>query len=160
MTNETTQYRGFHFKDGTPAKVRDIIADYKSTGRRLRLWQGCGVTGTPWLEEYDVIGYIGRSRGNGTPQARHVPLLIANARAHGGPAISTHCVIAIQDVKTKEFLYKCEGFKVPDFTLELGGHLDLSFEVHHRGEVHARFKTRQKADKYIAFMRGERMAKG
>lgn len=151
------EYRGLWFSTETPQKVKDVLANAHNTSYkpRLRLYLGDAKTGKPWLEENDVLGYIGRSTGT-----QKVPLLIYSSNSHGGGRILDHCIVAIQDTN-KNWLYKHEGFNVPNLTKTVIGS-DNEYPVSVAlvgGGVVARFKTELKANNWIKFMTGQRMAK-
>jgi hypothetical protein len=139
----------------TPQELRNVIERAYSTQRRVRVHYGDKDTGRVWLEELDVIGRIGRSSG-------WLPcyLLCNNARSLGGGALLAERILRMQDVETKETLYKHASYKAPEFEVmsDCGAEDGYTFQVRTKGgDVQARFKTEQAARNYIAFMRGERM---
>lgn len=72
---------------------------------RIRIWYGDTDTGRAWQEEYDVLGYVGRSMGT-----QKVPLLIFSRRSIGGGAILTKNIVRIDWVKGSHALYKHPTF--------------------------------------------------
>ena len=63
---------------------------------RVRLHYGDTDTGRDWMDRYDVTGRIGRSMG-----PVKVPLVIANCRSMGGPAILENCIVRIRHANKK-----------------------------------------------------------
>ena len=142
------------FDPGTPIEVQTILENARVRNQRLRIFLGDRVTGTSWLEEHDVVGYIGRSMG-----PMRVPLLLKK-NADGGGAILTASIVKIVNTATKQALYAHPKFNLPEFTLETSLEFrDLPFIIKVGGEVHARFKTSAKRDKWVKFMRGEAFTK-
>jgi len=148
------KFGSYFFREGTDEKVKSII-NAQSRARRLRFIYGDKETGDIWLEEYDTIGYIGRSTG-----AVQIPLLVNNSRSYGGGELSTRSILRILDVKTKQELYRHENYKAPVLTIETPANApaEYPFSVIRDGkECQANFKTRLHAQHYIDFMLGKRM---
>ena len=125
--------------------------------RRVRIWYGDAKTGRSWNEEHDIMGYIGRSTGNDK-----IPLLVNNVRSLGGGAVLDHCIIRIDDIKTKRTLYKHKNFhtELLEPTLNKDYSVYEVFRTTLTGiELVATFKTEEKAKKYVKFMDGERYSK-
>lgn len=118
--------------------------------------------GTAWPEEFMVTGYIGRTTG----QIKS-PILVHNERSMGGCIISTDCIVGLKvNGCAGGWLYRHKAFNAGNFMLveadpdNIARRDDgLFYEVHNFGEVQARFNTREKAQRYIQFMRGERGSK-
>jgi len=154
------EYRGFWFSINAPKRVRDCIANAyldRPSGIRIRIHLGDAETGRIWLEKHDVIGYIGRSTGS-----QKIPLLIHNRRSIGGSAILDHCILGIQEVTTKQWLYKADNFTMPVLYVDsYHSQKPVGYEyVVSRDDdknYQAAFKTFKESDNYIRFMRGERM---
>jgi hypothetical protein len=142
----------FHLN--TPERVRDILENARITGKRLRLFYGDTDTGRNWMDEYDMVGSIGRSTGT-----MKIPLLISNSRSSGGGAILDNCIIRIIDCETKRELYRHPKFNMPTLTIVDNEHPEYAATALADGKVHARFKSRLAADRWVAFMKGERMGK-
>lgn len=145
------------FDPDTPAEVQRILELKRGTQQPIRVHLGDAKTGRSWLEEHDVIGTVGRSMG-----PVRVPLL-CKAGSGGGFAMLTACVLRIQDAKTGHDLYRHPSFHLPELRIvpsTLAGYVE---EVHgtvpgtDKPSVHARFKSAGGAQKWIAFMNGERM---
>ena len=148
------EYKGFWFSVNTPLQVRNAIVHAHSNLLRVRIHLGNKETGKLWLEEHDIIGRIGRSTGS-----QEIPLLIPRANSHGGGALLDHCILGIQCVEGRAWLYKAPNMVLPElYIIKATANAEgLPFAVYREKEVQARFKTEQKAKNYIAFMRGERM---
>ena len=125
---------------------------------RIRIFFGDTETGRDWLEEFETAGHIGRSCGE-----IKVPLLLKTSRSDGGCAISDNCIVKIMD--GREVLYRHSHYHLGSLTIGscpevIGGTVmtkaGYTAGVYHDGENIANFKTGAKAQKYVAFLRGER----
>jgi hypothetical protein len=134
----------------TPDTVVGILETLRQTGRKVRLFYGDVQTGQSWFEEYDVIGFIGRSLG-----PIKVPLLVPMGDC-GGPALLDHCIIRIDT--PRKVLYQHETFRVGDVTLLNGACQALPWEVCIDQRVQARFQAKQLAQQYSDFIQGKRFA--
>jgi hypothetical protein len=155
----TTEGTFYHEK--TAPDVIKVLERARRGGARVRIW--CGYTdaaegepGLAWMEEYDVCGTIGRSMG-----PIKIPLLIPNARSLGGGGLLDHCIVAIKSASG--WLYRHPTFRVPKIELreerfEAGGKVYLAAATAD-GEECARFATMAKAERWKAFMVGDRVAK-
>lgn len=143
----------FTLNEKTPSRVATLLNNLSMSQQRIRLVYGDTNTGKDWLEEYDVIGVIGRSTG-----AKQIPLLIKNSRSIGGGSILDHCILKIVDVKSKRVLYQHEKYVEPKFEI---GFLAITgqYSVTVDGKVQANFKTEKQAQNYIDFMLCKRMSK-
>lgn len=150
---EREHVSGLWFHAGTDPKVCDAIALAHSCGYRVRLFIGDTVTGKCWHDEFGTVGTIGRSTG----QVK-CPLLIANVRSSGGFAILDHCVIGIA-TGPHAWLYRHPSLDLGVWSIGLSDLPDYARNVSVDGTLHARFKTHAQAERYVAFMRGERFAK-
>lgn len=147
---------GLWFNKKTPERVMTIIAHAYHSGKRIRVFYGDTETGRDWMEEYDVMGTVGRSTGK-----HKVPLLINNSRSHGGTAIMCSHIVKITIDKTVVYKhpdYYIHDMKIGDGNPDVG--LDYSVlykDTRNNGEwvPQANFKTKKQAEKYIAFMKGE-----
>lgn len=148
----------FNFEQDTSEQVQRVITSAYYSKQRIRIVYGDNETGRDWLEEYDVIGTVGRSTG--TVKA---PLLINNSRSLGGGAILTNCILKIVDVKTKRILYENPIYKMPILVKCASQEKDYMYDVcrsfDNENTLIARFKTEAKADNYIQFMQCKRMSK-
>lgn len=145
---------GTTYSNGTPLVVANILEAARQSGERLRLFLGDQTTGKGWLEEWDVIGRIGRSMG-----PKRVPLLIHSSRSHGGGAVLTACIVRIVSVASRREIYRHPLYRIPDFTIMPAISEGYSTAVWHEGQCHAQFRTMKQAERWIAFMRGERFSK-
>jgi hypothetical protein len=137
-----------HFNNETSNEVKEVLEKLVSETprKRVRIWYGDVKTGLAWNDEYDIMGYIGRSTGE-----QKIPLLVNNARSFGGGGILTHCIVRIDDIAAKTTLYKHPNFKCDIVLSNVDNLLVLP--------VSARFKTPDQAQRFIKFMHGERYSK-
>ena len=136
---------------GTDPKVIEELG--RAHNSRVRIWLGDKETGKDWLEENDVTGTIGRSMG-----PIRIPLLIANSRSLGGGGILTDCIVRLA-VDGRE-VYRHPKYVEPKFEItpsDMQPEYEVNVDVD--GQTHARFRTRAKAERWVAFMTGKRMAK-
>jgi hypothetical protein len=80
---------GTSYHAETPDQVVRALEHARLNRLRIRLYYG--EMGKSWGEMNDVTGYVGRSMG-----PIQVPIILFNARSHGGAAISTDRVVAIR----------------------------------------------------------------
>lgn len=137
-----------YFDPGTEAKAAQVLEFCRTRERKIRLILGDTSTGNPWLEEYDVVGWIGRSTGT-----LKVPLLITPGE-YGGCAILCSCILAIVDWQSGDFLYRHAGYREVDLSIKPSSDAKLSWNVLRHEEVVANFPDIGKAGAYLAFMRG------
>lgn len=140
-----------HFDPDTDPLVQQVLEDCRTKKRRVRIFLGNTESGECWMEEFDVVGRIGRSTG-----PLKVPLLV-EAGESGGGAILTACILRIMDTRTQSDLYRHAKYQVPEFDIRQAPQAKR-VEVLCKGEVHARFDSKQDAENWCAFMRGERMS--
>ncbi len=141
--------RSTYFDPGTDPKVKSILESARKNDQRLRLFLGDTETGRDWMDENDVVGRIGRSMG-----PMKVPLLISDGE-FGGGAILTACIVRILDADTLRELYVHPNYQAPVLTVHPdSGTPKYAFRVDRDDQVHARFKTREQAYGYVAFMLG------
>lgn len=141
---------GTSYHQDTPQAVIDVLEDIRNNHTRIRIFLGDVHTGRSWNEEWDVKGTIGRSMG-----PVKVPLQIPTAASHGGPAILDHCIIRIIETRSKKVLYTHPKFYTGEFIINYGSEPGLPVEVFNDGKLNARFKTKEKAQRFIHDMRGE-----
>lgn len=146
--------KDLHFHSETAPAVRAAIQAAFDGRKRLRIWYGDIQTGKAWPSEYDVTGRIGRSTGR-----FRVPLLIRTARSLGGGAILDHCIIRVDDMRTRTSLYRHANFDAGCWRHVPGLHPHHPFEVALDDGLVAQFRRKEQAIHYIAFMKGERYAK-
>lgn len=145
--------------DNIDDRLVSVILQYRGSNERLRLFFGDIHTGCSWLEEYDVIGTIGRTGGK-----FKVPILLRNSRSVCGGAILVGSLVRIDEVSTHRTLWKVDNFHVEEMTVEHANDEKYPYAVMQKkddGTVSnvANFKTEEKAERWIAFMKGERYAR-
>lgn len=91
---------GTSFHDDTRLAVATILNDAMKSKARLILTYGFP-SGAPWNDGAPVRGRIGRSCG-----LVKVPLLIKTVRSLGGEPVLDHCIVMIQDCKSKQVLFR------------------------------------------------------
>ena len=144
----------FTFSDNTNDKVKQVLTSCYNRKNRIRIVYGDVTTGKSYLDEYEILGYVGKSTG-----FRQIPLLINNSLSFGGGSILTTNILKIVDTQTKQVLFQHENYVMPVLTKEVSSHKDYLYDVIHNGELVARFKTEKQANKYIDFMQCKRMSK-
>lgn len=138
---------GTYYHVDTNDNVISVLEHARLNDVRVRVFYG--KDGLSWLDEYDIIGTISRSTGS-----IKIPLLIKSRNSYGGGAILTDCIIKI--TIDKDVVYK-----VPEYTEHVFSVIDrnvwrLPFTVTVDGDSYASFETKEKADNWIKFMKGER----
>ena len=160
-------YGDGHYKmwlhDKTNALVAAALCSAYRRKVRVRIWYGKIETGHAWLEEHDVTGRIGISMG---PIC--VPLLLSSNRSIGGGAILDHCIVKIQETRSKRVLYEHSTFGRGHF--RIGGEpecdrVPVPVYHYHTGDDKgwqnvANFKTWDRAVRWVDFMTGNRMTTG
>ena len=141
------EYRNLWFTDNTPEKICNILANNLHSNNRIRIF--LGDENSYWLEEYDIMGYIGRSTGT-----KKIPLLLNNKKSIGGGGILTQCIQQITINKT--IVYKNASWNIKEFNMEKEND---EFNVFYEGKLQACFNTETKATNYIEFMQGKRNKK-
>jgi hypothetical protein len=145
-----------HFHKDTPEEIKEILERARANHSRVRLFFGDTNTGRDWLEESDVTGTVGRSTGS-----KPILLLIANSQCLGGSSILCHCIVRIlvghvEKYRHPEYhLPRLEIFEASTGMQELG----YLFSVKAHRSLQACFKTREQAECWVAFMKGERLNK-
>jgi len=142
-----------YYRDTTPRAVIDAIEHARETRARVRLFYGDAETGRDWGESYDVTGRVGRSMG-----LIKIPLLIPTSRSMGGPAILCDCIVRL--IVAGREVYRHPNYHQPEYTIRHEGPGDLRKRVYADGKTNiANFRTQRQAERWIAFMKGERMNK-
>ncbi|BBP46328.1 hypothetical protein THMIRHAS_17010 [Thiosulfatimonas sediminis] len=133
----------------TKTKVKKALEKCRKDERVIRVFYGDTDSGRAWLEEFDVIGRVGRSTG-----LMKIPLLVPDGEYGGGSLLDSQ-VVRIVDVATGEVAYSHPNFSLPKFKIVeyLGGEMSVGVEAD--GKLHAQFESLPKAAAWIAFMSGE-----
>lgn len=136
----------------TPKDLRvlleSLIKGYR--GARIRVILGDTVSGKEWGEVNGVTGYLGRSTGS-----IKIPLLIHNKRSKGGPALLDNCILQLRTTGGV-ILWTHPNYKPSHYSTAAIG---PPYWVKKDGQNLASFKTFEQAERYAAFMRGERGSK-
>lgn len=150
---------GTFYRDTTPKPVVEALEAARKAHKRVRLFLGDRETGKQWMDEYGVTGYVARSMG-----PVMIPILLPSTRSHGGGAILCDCIVRLL-VEGRE-VYRHPEYKVPELSVGYDnpefvsdeGKKKYPYYVKNSGDEIARFKTESKARRWVAFMKGERMA--
>lgn len=158
---------GTCYHEKTPVEVRRALEKARTHGLMVRLMLGDPETGEVWLEENDVVGFIGRSTGT-----QKVPLMVEAllrgpteiVSTHGGPQLLDHCILRIINCSTGHDLYRHPKLQLPQLTLfpykmpqrkmttqERKSYEKLKWETDDGG---AAFATFEEGLEYVAFMQG------
>ena len=148
---------GTCYNENTPNDVIKILEKARKERTRVRLFFGDTFSGADWLEEYETIGYVGRSCGN-----CKIPILLSKENSSGGGAILTDCIVRIT-IDKKE-AYRNKKYVLPKLKVLKNGENtqnDYPYVVfsEDKQNVVALCKSREKAERLAAFLRGERNCK-
>lgn len=144
----------FTFSDNTNDRVKQVLTSCYNRKNRIRIVYGDVTTGESYLDEYEILGYVGKSTGT-----KPVALLINNSRSFGGGSILTDIILKIVDTQTKQVLFQHKNYVMPVLTKKISSHSNYLYDVIYNGELVARFKTEKQANNYIDFMQCKRMSK-
>jgi len=147
---------GTSYDENTPDEVVKWLETSRERKQRIRLFYGDIETGRDWKEENDIIGHIGQSTGN-----IKIPLLIKSSRSYGGGAILDNCIVKITTKGSDNKIhtvYQHKNYHLfkDEIRTEKSSIPEYERSVIIDGEIIANFKTRQKAENYILFLKGER----
>jgi len=142
---------GTSYHQETPDQVCSILQRAMDNGERIRVFYGDVETGSVWLEERDIIGYVGRSAG-----IISVPLLIKTTRSLGGGALLDNCIVRITKGLTD--VYRHPNYIEPRLDIEPSFNpvTGNRWHVSNNGELVATFESELKAKNYRNFMEGRR----
>lgn len=151
-------------KDGTSWSIRtpdELIEVLRAAhGKRTKLHISYGFTdqegkptGKNWLEEYDCCGYIGRSTGSSK-----IPLLLETKRSTGGCALLDSSIVRVIRTRDGAVLWQHPSYhqgliKVEDCDFMCDNGRRLYCQVTVDGKVHARFKDRPSANRWLRALR-------
>lgn len=144
---------GTAYHMATPMAVVRELEFARLQSRRIRIFYGDAKTGRDWCEEHDIIGTIGQSTGK-----IKVPLLLKKVTSTGGGALLDHCIVKITE--NKRVIYQHPNYNIGKFSIKDAAkdaqEEGYMLSVYRDGKLQANFKTEQKAQNYIAFLKGER----
>lgn len=135
---------GTAYHVATPDSVVNLLEQSLKShgGQRIRVFYGDKDTGKDWLDEYDTIGFIGRSTGK-----IKIPLLVKRNDSHGGGAVMDDCIVKITIDKTT--VYQHSNYHIGD--IEIKGS-----SIYIDGKIQANFESPVKATNYVEFLKGNR----
>lgn len=142
---------GTFYHDTTPPEVVAALDGAMRSRARVRIFYGDRATGRDWLEENDVTGTVGRSGGQ-----MPIPILLPTSRSTGGGGILTDSIVRL--IVGGREVYRHPSYHQPSMEIQHGSE-SRPFAVAVDGAVQAQFKTETAANRWIAFLRGERMNK-
>ena len=143
---------GTYYREGTPRQVIDALENAMHTEKRVRLFYGDKETGRDWGDENEVAGTIGRSTGT-----IKIPLILAKRTSPGGPGILVDCIVRL--IVNGREVYRHPKYHQPAYTVEASDLDGYAARVDADGKTVARFKTETGAQRWVAFMTGNRMGK-
>ncbi|MCE9534148.1 MAG: hypothetical protein K8T89_23975 [Planctomycetes bacterium] len=149
--------KSIFYHAATPAAVVRALETARSCRRRIRLYYGDTAKGKDWLEEFGMEGTLGNSMG-----PLKVPILLANRRSLGGPALLDHCIVKVEWTKGG-ILYQHPRYHTGTFTIrEIGpdetcgeGNLRAKGYTHAvdvDNQNHANFRSVREAERYVRRM--------
>jgi len=142
---------GTWFNPKTPKKVQRILDEYRRSGEMLRVFYGDAETGRDWMEEYDMIGTIGRSTG-----VMQIPLLVSKGEG-GGPGLLDDCIIRIIDVESGKELYRHAKYHQPEMEICASGEAGYTHSVKVGGKTYSNHRSCGSAAALVAFLSGDSM---
>lgn len=140
-------------------RLKNVLTNLLHNQFRVRIFLGDPATGQDWEEEYDTMGYIGRTTGQ-----HKIPILVNNSRSLGGRAILTNCIVKITYSTGNFILWQHPNYHHAVHTIRackvqcLEG--DYLAEVLKDGEPYVHFKTILQANNWVDFIEGRRNNKG
>ena len=143
------------YDPNTPRDLVGILESARLCRTRIRLFYGDRDTGRDWNEENDIEGYLGRTMG-----PIHCPMLLKTTASSGGGIILSACVVRVVTTAGKQVLWQHPKYHSLPFTISDIPSTDPAtarwpIEVLRAGEVHARFKSRQEAERFVRKMSGK-----
>lgn len=107
------QHKELWFDSRTPLEIRQKVSGWYVVcqhSSRFKFYYGDQETGRAWGDDYDEVGYIGRSTG-----AYRVPLVIFNANSNGGPELLTHCIVKVEPARKSPYNNEWMHYEHPFF---------------------------------------------
>ena len=138
----------FYVTDKVPPRVIQVLESLIRSGERVHLFKGDADTGEDWLDDFEVVGRIGRSMG-----PMRVPLLIEEGEDCGGP-ILCDCILRIQRLADGKDLYRHANYTPPEIQLSSSKERGYAAAAICDGKTQANFKTWEEAERWQAFMLG------
>ena len=159
MTNTAEKtYRivnGTSYDDRTPMEVVKILESARQKNTKIHLSYGDAETGKDWMEENDVIGYVGRSTGR-----IQIPLLLKSLRSSGGGGILDRCIVRI--IQGGKVVYSHPQYHTGKIVVKMKPEpIDVEYlgrltvDVFRDGSLHASFRTMEDAMKWAKKYRWE-----
>ena len=155
MRTISTVFEGVEFNK---IGVMKALESAYNNGERVRIWYGSN--GNVWHEEYDVIGYVGRSGGS-----VKTPLLVYNKRSYGGGAILVDSVVKVVTTDGK-VLYSDPEYSIPEYTaigdevwIENNAETYTGHGTSGYATLWARCESENHAERLAGFMSGKRFSK-
>ena len=145
---ESSQSDSTYFDPGTDPRLARVLESCRRDGRKVRLVLGDTGTGASSLDEFDVVGTIGRSTG-----ILKVPLLVEPGEA-GGTAILCAHVLALMDWDTGLPLCRHDRWQPPELRIRASDDDQRPWAVVLHEQPVANFDDIGKVGAYLAFMRG------
>ena len=140
---------GMSFHESTSNACCKALVKARTEDIRVKLYQGDIATGIPWAEEWDTIGWIGRSTGQ-----RKIPLMITGKRSSGGGGVLDHCLLAIKSMDNGEYLYKAKNYKPAAVTIGPSKQKGYTYSTFFNGKLHGNHKTLEDAERTKAILEG------
>lgn len=138
---------GTSYPASMPKGAVDALERCRASGTRV-LIRYCYDGKPDSLDEHEVIGTVGRSMG-----PVKAPLLIHNARSHGGGTIGAN-VARISQTATGRVLWQSPAYRQPELKIRpcdivgTDGKTHYGVEVTADGETHARFRDLEAARRW------------
>jgi hypothetical protein len=137
-------HNGTYFDSNTPDELVELIEMLIQTNTRVVVNMGDVKTGKMWLEEFDTIGYIGRTTGK-----IKSPILVYNSRSTGGGLLSTENILRVRTTDGKRLMYQHTNF-IPAIVEVVPSDMEeYKFNTIVNGELYGRHKTEKSAQKIV-----------
>jgi hypothetical protein len=140
MKKQYKVVNGTSYDERTNEKVIAVLESARINRTRVRVYYGNTETGVCFNDEYDILGYIGRSTGTSK-----IPLLIYNNNSYGGGGLLDHCILKVKESKGGRVLYQAANFKPSTFEIVPSDLPDYSHNVNIDGKLYSRHTSLKKA---------------